>query len=191
MHTGVRLTIVLFVFQVVLRIEPSLWRAPRLGLIWVVELIGIELRITPNTVWAIIIQDLDETLSFLRRTRPFNSSCRRTCVVCPINLVAGDLAFCGAIIRVVWRIHSGAGETHSIFYSSGMTHISAFCDEYTLAHQLSEAFLWWIHSGADEMNSIFPRSIPAFCHEYTLALMRWIQYFLEVHLRFVVNTLWR
>ena len=88
-----------------------------------VELIGIELRIAPNTVWAIITQDLDETLPFLTRTRPFNSSCRRACVVWSITLVAGDITFCGATICVVWRIHSGAGETHSIFYSSGMTHI--------------------------------------------------------------------
>ena len=90
-----------------------------------VKLIGIELRIAPNTVWVIITQYLDETLPFLTRTRPFNSSRRLACVVWPINLVAGDLAFCGATICVLWRIHSGAGETHSIFYSSGMTHI--FC----------------------------------------------------------------
>ena len=77
-----------------------------------VELIGIELRIAPYTVWAIITQDFDETLPFLRRTRSFNSSCRLAYVVWSINLVAGDLAFCGATIYVVWRIHSGAGDTH-------------------------------------------------------------------------------
>ena len=66
---------------------------------------------------------------------------------------------------VLWWIHSGADEMHSIFPRSP----PAFCGEYTQAHQLR--ILWWIHSGADEMHSIFHRSPPAFCGEYTQALI--------------------
>ena len=74
-----------------------------------------------------------------------------------------------------------SGETRSIFYGGDIIHIF-------WAHI---KVLWWLHSGDNEMHSIFPRSPSAFCGEYTLALMKCIQYFLAVHLRFVVITLTR
>ena len=80
---------------------------------------------------------------------------------------------------------------HSIFPRS----LPAFCGKYTLARQLSEAFCGeytqahqFLEAFCGEYTQAHQLS-EAFCGEYTQVLMRCIQYFLEVHLRFVVNTL--
>ena len=86
-------------------------------------------------------------------------------------------AFCGEYTQAHQLSEAFCGE-----YTQAHQFSEAFCGEYTQAHQLSEAFCG-DYTQAHQLSE-------AFCGEYTQVLMRCIQYFLEDHLRFVVNTLW-
>ena len=82
------------------------------------------------------------------------------------------------------EIHSGANEMHLVFPRSP----TAFCDEYTGAKEMHLVFSRSPRAFCGEYTQAHQLS-EAFCGEYTQALMRCIQYFLEVHPRLVVNTL--